>query len=54
MPFKERSVMDEREEFCRLALQPGAIVRELCRRRGISPDRAYVWLGRYKEAGREG
>ena len=54
MPFRERSVMDDREEFCRLASQPGANVRELCRRRGVSPDRAYVWLGRYRTSGREG
>jgi len=46
--------MDEREEFCRLALRPGANVRALCRGWGISPDRAYVWIGRFEAAGREG
>src|SRR6185437_2367897 len=54
MPFRGRSVMDEREEFCRLALRPGANVRALCRGWGISPDRAYVWIGRFEAAGREG
>jgi transposase InsO family protein len=54
MPFREWSLMDDREEFCRLASGPGANVRELCRRFGVSPDRAYVWLGRYRQAGREG
>jgi transposase InsO family protein len=54
MPFRERSVVDEREEFCRLARLAGANKRELCRRFGISPDRGYVWLGRYRETGREG
>jgi len=54
MPFRETSVVEEREEFCRLAQMPGAKVRELCRRFGVSPDRGYVWLGRYVRAGREG
>ena len=54
MPFRERSVVEERGEFCRLALSPGANVRELCRRFGISPDRGYVWLGRFKAEGLEG
>jgi len=54
MPFRERSIVDEREEFCRLALLAGANMRALCRRFGISPDRGYIWLGRYREAGREG
>jgi len=54
MPFREMSVVDEREEFCRLALSPGVNVRELARRFGISPDRAYVWLGRYRGWGRAG
>jgi transposase InsO family protein len=54
MPFRERSILDEREEFCRLASAPEANVSELCRRFGVSRDRGYVWLGRYREAGREG
>jgi hypothetical protein len=37
MPFKEMSIVMQREEFCRLALSLGANVRELCRRVGISP-----------------
>ena len=32
MPWREVSVMDERREFVRLALQEGANRRELCRR----------------------
>jgi hypothetical protein len=31
MPFTEMSIVDRRGEFCRLALKPGANVRELCR-----------------------
>jgi transposase InsO family protein len=54
MPFLERSIMLQREEFCRLALRPGANVRELCRRSGISPSTGYTWLGRYKQAGLAG
>ncbi len=54
MPFRERSIVDEREEFCRLALMPEANMRELCRRFGVSPETGYTWLGRYRKAGREG
>ena len=54
MPFKEVSIVMQREEFCRLALSRGANVRELCRRVGISPQTGYKWLDRYKAAGVEG
>jgi transposase InsO family protein len=54
MPFRERSIMDDREEFCRLACAPGANVRELCRRWRISSATAYKWLHRYEAAGRAG
>src|ERR1041384_3100456 len=54
MPFRERCVMDDREEFCRLAQRAGANMRELCLRWGISPDRGYVWLRRYETEGRAG
>jgi transposase InsO family protein len=48
MPWCEVSVMDQRREFVRLALQDGANRRELCRRFGISADVAYKWLARYQ------
>jgi transposase InsO family protein len=54
MPFGERSILESREEFCRLALSPGANISELCRRFGVSRDRGYVWLSRYRQAGVEG
>jgi transposase InsO family protein len=54
MPFKECSIVSEREEFCRLALRPGANVRELCRRFGIGSATAYKWLGRFRELGEAG
>ena len=44
--------MDQREEFVRLALRPGANVRELCRRFGISRGNGYKWLDRYLVGGR--
>ena len=54
MPFQELSILDQRAEFCGLALAPGANVRELCRRMGISPPTGYKWLGRYEKDGRAG
>jgi transposase InsO family protein len=51
MPFKECSLMSEREEFCRLAAMPDANKRELCRRFGISPQTGYKWIGRFRSDG---
>ena len=53
MPWREVSVMAERREFVRLALQEGANRRELCCRFGISPDVAYKWLERWRLGDRE-
>src|SRR5260221_1521443 len=47
MPWREVSVMEQRREFVRLAMQEGANRRELCRRVGIHPDTAYKWLNRW-------
>ena len=52
MPWQEMSIMGERREFVRLAMQEGANRRELCRRFGISPDVGYKWIQRW-EAGDE-
>ena len=46
MPWQERTPMSIRIEFVLLAQQPGANVRELCRRFEISPKTAYKWLQR--------
>ena len=54
MPFKEQSIMEGRQEFCRQALEPGANISGLCRQYGISRPMAYKWLGRYSEAGMAG
>jgi transposase InsO family protein len=51
MPWKEVSIMDERREFVRLALQEGVNRRELCRRFGIHPDTGYKWIGRWASNG---
>jgi transposase InsO family protein len=48
MPWRRMSVMDQRREFVRLAMQEGANRRELCRRFGIHPDTGYKWLGRWQ------
>ncbi|SDI48308.1 MULTISPECIES: IS481 family transposase [Bradyrhizobium] len=53
MPWREVSVMDERHEFVRLAMQDGANRRELCRRFGIGPDVGYKWLRRWQAGDRD-
>jgi transposase InsO family protein len=47
MPWREVSVMEQRREFVRLAVQEGVNRRELCRRFGISATVAYKWLDRF-------
>lgn len=54
MPFKECSIVESRGEFCRLAAAPGANVRELCRRFGVSPETGYKWLARFAASGDDG
>lgn len=51
MPWSEVSIMDQRREFVRLAMQEGSNRRELCRRFGIHPDTGYKWLGRWESGG---
>jgi transposase InsO family protein len=51
MPWREVSVMDQRREFVRLAMQEGANRRELCRRYGIHPSTGYKWLKRQQANG---
>lgn len=47
MPWREVSVMDQRREFVRLAMQEDVDRGELCRRFGISRDTGYRWLRRF-------
>jgi len=49
MGWSEVSIMALRREFVSLAGRPGANVRELCRRYGISPTTGYKWIGRGAE-----
>lgn len=46
MPWKQVSIMEQRQEFLSFARAEGANVSELCRRYGISRDTGYRWLGR--------
>jgi transposase InsO family protein len=54
MCWREVSVIDQREEFAKLALVCGANRHELCRRFGISRSNGYKWLRRYVAEGRAG
>lgn len=54
MAWGEVSVMSQRMEFVRLAGQPGARFRELCRRFQVSPPTGYKWLQRYRAEGEQG
>ena len=51
MPWREWSVIDQREEFVKLAMVPGANKSELCRRFGISRKTGYKWRARYEAGG---
>src|SRR5688572_13042752 len=51
MPWREKSIVSERQEFVTLAAAPGTNVRELCRRFGVSPTTAYKWIGRHRASG---
>jgi len=53
MPWPVKELIQVRLEFVNLALQPGANVRQLCRRFGISPTVAYKWWRRYQSGGLE-
>jgi transposase InsO family protein len=54
MPWRELSVIDQREEFVKLATAPGANKTELCRRFGITRGNGHKWLKRYLADGRTG
>jgi transposase InsO family protein len=43
-----------KEEFCRLALRPGAKMRQLCRGFGVSPTTGYKLLARFQAEGAAG
>ncbi len=54
MPWKQKSVMDQRREFIDLALSGGVSISELCGRFGISRDTGHRLLRRYALAGEAG
>src|SRR5215469_16567206 len=54
MPWRELTVIDQREEFVRLALAPGANKTELCRRFGVAHSNGCKWVSRYLAEGRAG
>jgi len=47
MPWQEVSIVDQRRELVRLAMQEGVNRRELFRRFGVHHDTGYKWLGRW-------
>ena len=54
MAWRELTVTDQREEFVKLALVPGANITELCRRFGIARSCGHKWVRRYLAEGPEG
>ncbi len=50
MGWTEVSTVSARREFVSLARQPGANVRALCGRYGVSPTTAYKWIHRGGDA----
>ena len=54
MPWKERSLVLLREEFVKLAGEPGANISALSREFGISRKSAYKWLARFRACGPDG
>jgi transposase InsO family protein len=54
VPWREATVIRQREEFVRLASQEDANLSELCRRFEISRKTGYKWLARWDSDGRAG
>jgi transposase InsO family protein len=54
MPWKERNVVDLRKEFVMQAMEPNCNFSELCREHGISRQKGYKRLKRFKHSGVEG
>jgi transposase InsO family protein len=46
MPWQERSIMDQRQDFVRMVEADGLSIAEACRRAGISRPTGYRWLTR--------
>lgn len=52
MPWRTESVMDQRVEFVIRAQRGEENIAQLCREYGVSRPSGYLWLKRYREAGR--
>lgn len=51
MSFKAKTVMEQRLELVRLAMQPGANISALCRRFSVSRKLCYKWVNRFRAGG---
>ncbi len=54
MPFKKTTVMEEKLEFVRIALNSDIPFSKLCQRFNISRPTGYKWLGLYQKEGYSG
>jgi len=54
MPFEKRTVMEQKLEYCMLAMKESANISHLCRKFQISRKIGYKWLNRYLEFGHAG
>jgi transposase InsO family protein len=54
MPFNIKSVMEQRIEFCLLAMQGRLNFSRLCERYNISRPTGYKWIRRYEQKGLDG
>jgi transposase-like protein len=54
MPGKSVSIMENRQEFVRLAGRGGVSIAELCRRFGISRQTGFTYLRRHRTDGDKG
>ena len=54
MPWKGRSIVDQRQEFVMRSLKAEKSFRELCKEYGISEKTGYKWKNRFMEDGANG
>ena len=54
MPWKEKSLVNQREEFIRSILDEAYTLTEASARHGISRKTGYKWWGRFETGGFEG
>jgi transposase InsO family protein len=54
MPWRDVSLVSQREEFVMLAVKEGSNMSDLCRRFGISRKTGYKWIERYRQEGKKG